>query len=71
MLVVCAADVDRVEVDFVQHLLVVRVDGIDPRFLRVRLCRRLYDVAHGNKLHPVRIIEVRGHVGVGYPPGAD
>ena len=71
VLVVTAADVDRIEVNLAQHLLVVGVDGFDAGFLRIRVGRRFDDVAHGNKPHPIRIIEVRGHVGVGYPPSPD
>ena len=70
MLIVAGADVHRIDVGVAQHVIEVRVDGFDARSLRVIPRRRFDDIAHGGEPHPVRMLQVRGHVGVGNAPAA-
>ena len=71
MQIVPGADIDGIDVGPAQHVVEVQVDVIDAGPLGVVPCRGFDHVAHGRQAHPVRMLQVRGHVPVGNASGAD
>ena len=70
MQIVPGADIDGIDVGPAQHVIEVQVDVIDAGPLGVVPCRGFDHIAHGCQLHPIRMLQVRGHVPVGNSSGA-
>ena len=59
---VAGADVHRIDVGIAEHVVEVRVDGVDAGVLRIRLGEGLDHVADRDHVYPVGMLQVRGHV---------
>ena len=59
---VIRADVHRFDIGVAEHVVQIRVDGVDARVFRIVPRERLHHVAYGCETHPVGMREVGGHV---------